>query len=117
VWLAALRRFGLLLVAVGCSAALLGLILGALAAASIERAMAISFYIFGVTLLIVAFASASRGPVRPRGAGQQLRYAQAVRWASRTELEETINLSAVLTALGLVLIVIGIAIDSRHGGV
>ena len=116
MWLAALRRFGLLLVAVGGSAALLGLILGALAAASIERAMAISFYIFGVTLLIVAFASASRGPVRPRGAGQ-LRYAQAVRWASRTELEETINLSAVLTALGLVLIVIGIAIDSRHAGV
>src|SRR6202023_1390547 len=35
VWLAALRRFGLLLVAVGGSAALLGLILGALAAASI----------------------------------------------------------------------------------
>ena len=117
MWLAALRRFGLLLVAVGGSAALLGLILGALAAASIERAMAISFYIFGVTLLIVAFVSASRGPVRPRGAGHQLRYAQAVRWASRTELEETINLSAVLTALGLVLIVIGIAIDSRHGGV
>jgi hypothetical protein len=114
VWLAALRRLGILLLVVGGSAALLGLLLGALAAASIERAMAISFYIFGVTLLIVGFFSASRGPVRPRSAGQSLRYGQVVRWASLTELQETMNLSAVLTALGLALILIGIAIDSRH---
>ena len=37
-----------------------------------------------------------------------------LRWATLGEQNETINNSAVFIALGLVLVAIGILIDSRH---
>ena len=114
MWLAAARRFGLLLAGVAGGVALLGLVGGALAGYSIARAMAVSFYVVGVALLVVGFFSASRGPVRTRD-GESFRYgAQVVRWATRGEQNEVINFSAILVVLGLLLIVIGVAVDSQR---
>jgi hypothetical protein len=38
---------------------------------------------------------------------------RAVRWATREEREEAISMSAVLVTLGFVLILIGVAADTR----
>jgi hypothetical protein len=115
MWLAAARRFGILLGALSAGAAIVGLVIGAFGSYALDRSVAVSYYIFGVALLVVGFFVTSRGPVRPRREGERLHYgAQAVRWATRTEQEETLNLSAVLIALGFTLILIGVAVDGRH---
>jgi hypothetical protein len=39
---------------------------------------------------------------------------RARRWATRAEQDETLNLSAALVALGLLLLVLGVLADRRH---
>ncbi len=116
MWLAACRRFGILLAVVGGGAGAVGLLIGTAGGYGLGRALAVSYYIVGVALLVVGFFVTSRGPVRLRGGeGHGLRYgSQAVRWATRSEQDETINASAVLIALGLTLILIGVAFDSHR---
>ncbi len=115
----ALRRFAVLLVAIGSATVVLSILFGLLVGASIARSIALGFYLVGCFLLIGGFFFGNRGPVRPRTSedtgGVFGRLAtRRLRWATRQEHEETINTSAVFVSLGFVLVVLGVLSDSRH---
>jgi hypothetical protein len=118
----ALRRFALLLVPISVCTAAGSAAMGLLLGSSVSVSIAIGFYLVGSFLLLGGFFFGNLGPVRPRGeedAGGdifsmfQLR-SRRLRWATREEQEEAINTSAVFIPLGLVLILLGVASDSRH---
>jgi hypothetical protein len=116
----AARRFVKLLVGVGAATAVLGLAVGAIAGTSVNRSVSLGFYIVGSFLLVAGFFVGNRGPVRPKSAADGFGLIpflgpRSVRWASPEEQQETINLSAVFVAVGFVLVMIGIAVDSRNG--
>jgi hypothetical protein len=119
--LAALRRLALLIV--GCCAvtvvgsALLGLLVGA----SLDRSVALGFYGVGCFLMVAGFFVGNRGPSRVKseeGQGAAMPFpfmgGRRLRWASADEQNETINNSAVFIVLGLILVVIGVLVDSHH---
>jgi hypothetical protein len=118
--LGALRRFsGLLLVlaagTVACSLAL-GLAMGS----SVSRSLSIGFYLIGSFLLISGFFVGNRGPVRPKGDdpgipifGPLMRH-RMLRWATPEEREESLSISFVFVALGVVLILFGVVADTRY---
>ena len=113
--LAALRRFLTLLAATAGVTAALSVLFGSLTGASIGRAVSLSFYLVGSFFLIGGFFIGNRGPVRPKSdVGIPFRAARAVRFATPAEREETINTSAIFVTLGLALIVLGVAADSRY---
>jgi hypothetical protein len=119
---AALRRLAFATVlAVGVTV-VLSLTLGLLAGFSVNRSLTLGFYLVGCFLLVVGFFVGNRGPARVKGedtvgptvipipgAG-----ARRLRWATLSEQNETIGNSAVFISLGLILIVLGAAIDTRH---
>jgi hypothetical protein len=115
VWKAALRRFVVLLAGIAGVTGLLSLLAGLLGSSSVERAVAVGFYLVGSFMLIAGFFIGNRGPVRPKGTGPMLFGSRIMRWATPLEREETINESALFVALGFVLILIGVAVDSRSG--
>jgi hypothetical protein len=116
----ALRRFaGLLLVlaagTVACSLAL-GLALGS----GVSRSLSIGFYLIGSFLLISGFFVGNRGPVRAKGDdpgvpifGPLMRH-RMLRWATPEEREESLSISVVFVALGVVLILFGVVADTRY---
>jgi hypothetical protein len=110
---AAGRRFLVLLAGVAGATAALSLLAGLLGGASLNRALTVGFYLVGSFLLIAGFFIGNRGPVRPKGTGPMLFGSRIMRWATPLEREETINESALFVALGFVLIVIGVLVDSR----
>ena len=68
-----------------------------------------------LALLVSGFFIGNRGPSRPQGEGWSPFSVQRwVRWASPDEQHESISLSALLIALGFLLIVLGAIADSRH---
>ena len=111
---AALRRFLVLLAAVAGTTFLLSLLVGLAFGASFTRAVSIGFYLIGCFLLVIAFFVGNRGPVRPKGAGPSLFGARFMRWATPREREESINESAIYFAIGFLLIVLGVAADTRY---
>ena len=119
---AALRRLAFVTVlAVGVTV-VLALLLGLLIGASVNRALTLGFYLVGCFLLVVGFFVGNRGPARVKGedtVGATLlpipgAGTRRLRWATLTEQHETINNSAIFITLGLILIVLGTAIDTRH---
>src|SRR6185437_9553775 len=119
MWIPALRRFVLLVVAVGGGTVVVSILLGLLLGASLPRSIALGFYLVGSFLLLAGFFFGNRGPVRPKGdvdTGGMLYNpaSRRLRWATRDEQEESINSSAVFVLLGVVLIVLGAASDNRH---
>lgn len=87
---------------------------------SLSRAVSVGFYVLGSFLLISGFFVGNRGPVRHKDAsasatplGMMLGQ-RDVRWATPEERVETINMSAVFVVLGVVLILIGAAADTRY---
>lgn len=119
VWRAAGRRFvGLLLLA---SAVIVGIAapLALAVGASLSRAISLGFYGVGSVVLLLGFFVANRGPVRVKSdtsVGSVLPFVgeRRVRWATPDEQAETINLSAVFVAIGLVLLAIGVGVDGAH---
>lgn len=115
----ALRRFAQFLVVIGGGTAILSGLFGLLIGASVLRSIAVGLYLIGSFLLLVGFLLGNRGPVRSRGdeGGGDIFFglgSRRMRWATREEQEEAINSSAVFVPIGLVLILVGIAADSRH---
>jgi hypothetical protein len=115
VWRAAIRRFGVLLAGVAGVTAVLSLLGGLLGGGSVGRAVAVGFYLVGSFMLIAGFFIGNRGPVRPKGTGPTFFGSRIMRWATPLEREESLNESALFVALGFVLILIGVAVDSRSG--
>jgi hypothetical protein len=115
VWKAALRRFVVLLAGITVVTGVLSLLAALAGGGTIERAVAVGFYLVGSFMLIAGFFIGNRGPVRPKGTGPMFFGSRMMRWATPLEREESLNESAVFVALGFVLILIGIAVDSRSG--
>ena len=113
MWRAALRRFLVLLAGIAGATAVLSLLGGLIGGGSLDRAVAIGFYLVGSFFLIAGFFVGNRGPVRAKGVGVQLFGSRFMRWATPLEREESLNESAVYVALGFALILIGVLADSR----
>ena len=111
---AALRRFLILVGAVVGSTFLISTVVGLALGASFDRAISIGFYLVGSFLLVIAFFVGNRGPVRPKGTGPSLFGARFMRWATPLEREESMNESALYFAVGFLLIVLGVAADTRY---
>ena len=111
---AAARRFGVLLGATSAAIALSSLGVGALVGASLNRSIATGFEAFGSLLLVLGFFVGNRGPVRLKGETALFFGPRFLRWATPDEHRSTIADSAIFIVVGLVLIVIGLAIDSRY---
>ncbi len=114
------RRFVKLLAGISVATTVGGLAVGALAGESLDRSVSLGFYVVGSFLLVAGFFVGNRGPVRPKSAAEGFSIVpffgtRSVRWASREEQQETINLSAIFVVVGLILVLIGIAVDSRYG--
>jgi uncharacterized membrane protein HdeD (DUF308 family) len=107
------RLFLFVTVASGAVALALGTVLGAGAA----RSVSVGWYLAGIFLLLTGFVTSSRGPTRSTETGSWSPISlggRSLRWATRSEQEESLNLSAVLVVLGFVLIVLGVVVDPRH---
>ena len=113
MWRAAIRRFGVLLVAVAGVTATLSLLAGLLGGGSVGRAVTVGFYLVGSFMLIAGFFIGNRGPVRPKGTGPMFFGSRIMRWATPLEREESLNESALYLVLGIVLILLGVATDTR----
>src|ERR1051326_4821551 len=97
---------------------LIGLIIGA----SLDRSLVLGFYLVGCFFMLAGFFVGNRGPARVKseepGASATpfgvLSGSRVLRGATLGEQDETINNSAVFVTLGLVLVVVGVLLDSRH---
>jgi len=117
---AALRRLTLAILLCVAVTLVVSLAIGTLASASFDRSLVLGFYLMGCFLMVAGFFVGNRGPARiksetpgpitPFGASGD----RQLRWATLGEQDETINSSAVLVGLGVVLVVIGVLLDGRH---
>ena len=112
---AAIRRFLVLLAGIAGVTAVLSLLASLVGGGSVGRALTVGFYLVGCFMLIAGFFIGNRGPVRPKGTGPMFLGSRIMRWATPLEREESLNESALFVALGFVLILIGVAVDSRTG--
>jgi hypothetical protein len=112
------RRFAVLLVLVVGGTALVSLALGALFGSGVSRSVSLGFYSIGSALLIMGFFVGNRGPARVKGDPGVSFFGifrdRRLRWATAEEQVESLSLSFVFVALGLVLIVLGIVTDTRY---
>lgn len=118
MWLAALRRFVTVVVVAVAAACLLGLAIAAATHATLGRGLAVGLYVSGVGLSGLGLLLGSRPPVRSKGDSGFMGLGRwvggGVRWATREEHEEAINLPALLVTVGVLLIVIGAGVDGRY---
>jgi hypothetical protein len=115
MWLAAIRRFAIIVCVVTGGTALIALAIGALSGTSAARSVSVGFYGIGSFLVVCGFFVGNRGPVRPkREEGTFIFGPRFMRWATPEEREETINLSAVFVVLGFLLIIFGVLADTRY---
>ncbi len=115
--LAALRRFGVLLVGTAAVSGGFALLVGLAVGAGASRSVSLAWYLVGAAVAVGGFLIGNRGPARLSG-GQGWSpisfQGRMLRWATADEQEESINISAVLVALGFVLIVLGVVVDTRY---
>jgi hypothetical protein len=116
----ALRRFAGLLLVLAAGTVACSLAIGLATGSSISRALSIGFYLIGSFLLISGFFVGNRGPVRAKGDdpgvpvfGPLMRH-RMLRWATPEEREESLSISVVFVALGVVLILFGLVADTRY---
>lgn len=105
----AARRFVRLLLALAGIAAGLSLAIGLPSGSSLSRSLSVGLYITGCGTLLVGFALAVRGPVRP-GHG----VTRGLRWISADERDDATADSLLLVALAVVLLVLGVLADTRY---
>jgi hypothetical protein len=122
MYLRGLRRlaFGVLLcISVTAAGSLL---IGLAVGASLDRSLVLGFYLVGCFLMLAGFFSGNRGPTRVRSESPGVSAtpfgafsgARRLRWATLGEQDEAINSSALFVGLGVVLVIVGILLDSRH---
>ena len=112
---AAARLLGLL-----AAASLLVLVMavpiGLLTHTGLDRAVSFGFYVVGAFLVVIGVAGGSRGPFRSVREDDHttIHVGRTLRRATLDELNEAISVGAVVVAIGLVLLAIGVAIDNRY---
>jgi hypothetical protein len=112
---AGLRRFALILAGLAAVTLALTLLFAALGGGNVDRAVSLGFDIVGIFFLLAGFFVGNRGPVRLKGhASVPLFGERQMRWATPAEREEAISDSAIFVAVGVAMIIIGVAIDSRY---
>lgn len=118
---ASLRRLALLVLVSAAVTAAGSVLMGALLGSSLNRALSLGFYSVGCVLMLGGFFTGNRGPTRVESevSGSPISPfalfgARRVRWATRSEQEETINYSAVIVSLGFILLMIGLLVDTRE---
>jgi hypothetical protein len=117
---AALVRFTGLLLAIALGTLAFSVAIGFGNGSSALRSMSVGFYVVGSVLLLFGFFVANRGPVRPQpndpgvGLFGPLFQTRMLRWATAEDVGESLNMSAVFVALGLVLIILGAVTDTRY---
>jgi general stress protein CsbA len=120
--LAGLRRLFLLILGAVALTAVGSVVIAELIGASLDRSITVGFYLVGCFLMLAGFFVGNRGPARVKSEadtraspmGMILGGGRNLRWATLGEQNETINNSAVFIGIGLVLVAIGILLDSRH---
>ena len=123
MWVAALRRFTLLLAGVAAATSAGSLVLGLLLGSTVSRSVSVGLYLVGSFLLVAGFFVGNRGPARLRGAEDEGGAVggmfgigvgrRRLRWATIEEREEALSNSAVFVVLGLALILLGVLVDTR----
>jgi hypothetical protein len=117
---AALRRLVFLLAIAAAVTALFSVAIGFLLGAGLSRSISLGFYAVGSFLLIAGFFVGNRGPVRAKSGDDPglglfgVFRNRRLRWASGSELAESLNLSFVFVAVGVFLIVLGVITDPRY---
>jgi hypothetical protein len=111
---AAARRFLIMLGATSAAVALLSLAIGAALGASLNRALANGFEAVGSLLLVLGFFVGNRGPVRQKADALPFFGPRFLRWATPEEHRSTIAESAIFIVLGVLVILIGLAVDERY---
>jgi hypothetical protein len=109
------------LIAVGVTA-LISVAIGLLVGSSLDRSLVLGFYLMGCFLMLAGFFVGNRGPTRVKSESPAASATpfgvfsgeRRLRWATLSEQEESINNSAVFVGLGVVLVIIGVLLDSRH---
>lgn len=103
-------------VGIGGVTVLLSLTLGALAGGSVQRSIAIGFYLIGCLMLIFGFFVGNRGPLRHDRTDEDRPslIPRAVRKATPEERRESVNVSVLFIVIGLGLILLGAVSDSAH---
>jgi hypothetical protein len=105
---------------VGGLTVLLSLLFGAMAGASLQRAIAVGFYLIGCIVLVFGFFVGNRGPLRHERDEQAERptlfgmIPRGVRRATPEERREAVSVSFLFIILGLSLIILGALSDSAH---
>jgi len=112
----AVRRFFTLLGGLFAVTTVCALAIGAVAGLSLARSIAVGLYMVGGILVVVGFVVGNRPPVRMRDGVEEATpwRSRPVRWASRQELDDALNSSAVFVIVGLTLVLIGIGFDGRR---
>ena len=88
---------------------------GLLTHRSLDRAVSLGFYLVGAFIAVIGLAGGSRGPFRTVHDDQPApRLSRRLRRATLEELNESMSLAAVAIVIGIALVVIGVAIDSRY---
>jgi|ERR1044072_908254 hypothetical protein len=119
---AGLRRLFLLIFGAAAATAVGSILIAELLGSPLGRSVTVGFYLVGCFLMLAGFFVGNRGPARVKSEsdtrssplGMIMGGGRDLRWATLGEQNETINNSAVFIALGLVLVAIGVLIDSRH---
>ena len=113
--LAAARRFFTLVAGIAVVTATFSFLLGLLLGARANRSLAVGFYLVGCALLLGGFFSGNRGPFRVANEEGMvgLRRPRGVRVVSGEEQAESFNMSGLLVLTGVVLLVLGAAVDSN----
>ena len=111
---AGIRRYVTLLVAIAAATTVVSILSGLIVGASLNRAISLGFYIVGCFGLVAGFFIGNRGPARIKGEEHEgLLGPRRVRWATLDERVASLNDSAVFVSLGFLLLLVGLAIDSR----
>jgi hypothetical protein len=100
--------------------AVLSLAVGLLLGSNARRSVSVGLYGVGSLFVVVGIFYGVRPPVRTTGGGASpgifgslAAGGARARWADREDIEESLGLSAVFVGIGLLLIVVGAAIDPR----
>ena len=111
---AGLRRLAILVILIAGATAAGSVLVGAITGTPLSRALSVGFYAVGSFGLVAGFFVGNRGPARGRApTGASPFGGRRLRWARPDEQMEAITTSALFVTVGVVLILIGLAVDPR----
>ena len=113
--LAAAKRFVVILAIAVVGTSVISFLAGLALGSSANRSISVGLYLVGCFLLASGFFLGNRGPFRVANEESMvgLRRPRRLRAAPLTEQSESLNTSAIMVVIGLVLIAIAAGVDAR----